>query len=448
MSRKLRKKSTNPLFPSWFSVWKSEAVAERFSVVGKSAHTWAVWLITLVYTQLQFLSQLTTGVMADAFTHTFQLNSLSLGLLVASYYFTYVPMQGPAGMLLDRYGPRVLLSGGALVFALGSLMLADAPGLPMAIFGRMVMGIGASFAFIGCINTASRWFPRHLIVMLTSVLELTGIASVLLGDRLLPTGLEIYGWRPIMMVSAAIAAICGIIIWAIVRNESPYMQAKVKKPCYSRNVIHRMGWKKCLFAISRRKAMWVNGFYCGVIFSFVSVFSALWGIPYLQHVKGLALASASNVDNWLLFGVLIGCAIMIVVQKKIKNDLAVMRNVAMIMGVISISVIFYAHMPIWAIELSLFLLGVLSPVYLLCFKVCALLLPDSLRASSTGFTNMMMMAIAPAFQLVFAGVVMLAAFGMRYFHAEQIGMLLFPILIFIAGFWIKKIRIPKNRPMR
>jgi MFS family permease len=432
---------------SWL-VKQGQPASGRLAVLGQRSHAWLVWLITLLFTLLQFISQLTTGVMADAFTHTFDLNFLTLGVLAASFYLTYVPMQGPIGMLMDRYGPRILLSVGALIFALGSFVLAKAPGLSVAVLGRMLMGFGASGAFIGCINTGSRWFPRHFVTGLTSLLEFTGMAAVLLGDQYLPLGLAAFGWRKIMLFNAVIALVLAGLVWLVVRNASPYEVKKEKKPCHSHNIIRRMGWRRCLFAITRRTSMWINGFYCGVMFSFVSVFSALWGIPYLQHVKGISLLLASHVDNFLLFGVLLGCIVMIFIQKRIKDDLKAMRNIAMIMGGISFSVLFYASMPIWMIELSLFLLGVLSPFYLLSFKVCALLLPDSLRASSTGFTNMMTMAVAPIFQLFFAGLVMVAAHYMQYFHAEQIGMALFPVLIFTAGFLVKKIKIPKNRPVR
>jgi MFS family permease len=444
-----RKARHNGLTQAFASFWQGPEAAVRWLRLSHRAHAWVVWLVTMLFTLLQFLSQLTTGVLANSFAHSFGLNSLGLGLLVASYYFVYVPMQGPAGMMLDRYGPRVLLAGGALIFSLGSFVLATAGSLWFAVLGRLIMGLGAAFAFIGCINTASRWFPRHWVVRLTSVLELTGIAAVLIGDRYLPLGLQTFGWRHLLVVASSIAAVVSVGIWLLVRNNSPYTQEhKLPKPCHSHNVIRRMGWRKCLFSISRRRSMWINGFYCGVMFSFVSVFSALWGIPYLQHVKGLNLVMASHVDNFLLLGVLVGCLLMIILHKRIKDDLQTMYDVAMIMGVISLSVVFYPYMPLWLIEVSLFIIGVLSPVYLLNFKVCALLLPDSLRASATGFTNMMMMAVAPVFQLVFAGIVMLMAHVLHYFHAEQVAMVLFPILIFIAGALTKKIKIPKNRPLR
>jgi len=162
----------------------------------------------------------------------------------------------------------------------------------------------------------------------------------------------------------------------------------------------------------------------------------------------LNLVVASHVDNFLLLGVLVGCITLIFVQKRIKDDIVTMHYAALITGFISISIIFYPYMPLWVIEVTLFLIGLFSPVYLLNFKVCALLLPDSLRASSTGFTNMMMVAIAPVFQLIFAGFVMTAAHFIRYFHAEQMSMALFPVLTFIAAFLVLRIKIPKNRPLR
>ena len=409
-----------------------------------------IWSITLLFSLLQFFAQLTTGALAGPLIHTFHISELGLGFLVASYYLVYVPMQGPAGMLLDQYGPRRLLAVGALVFALGTLLFALSPSFYLAVLGRMVMGVGASFAFVGSVKTASRLFPSRTVVRLTLVLELAGIMAVLFGNSFLSGYLQHATWQHAMLFLAILAFMIAPLIWVSLRDSNlnsagtNALTARLQRSP-TQVVLRRMGWKKCLFCISRRRAMWTNGFYCGALFSFVGVFTALWGVEYLQDAKGITRAASVQINNVLLLGVVLGIAFFIAIQDRIKNDLKTMSYIAYALGVLSLSFLFYTQLPIKVIEASLFLIGCLSPAYILSFKVCSRLLPESLNASSTGFTNMMMAAVAPIMQVVFGCVVFLLAKFLGHLHAEQSAMLLFPALLIIAGYLIRGIRVPKRK---
>jgi len=126
-----------------------------------SATAWLVWLVAASFVLFQFCIQLTSGEMVGGLMKSFSLSALGAGFLASSYYYIYVLLQTPAGMLMDRYGPRRLLSIGAAVMMLGSLLFASAHSLTFAILGRVFMGGGAAFAFVGSINLISRWFPAH-----------------------------------------------------------------------------------------------------------------------------------------------------------------------------------------------------------------------------------------------------------------------------------------------
>src|SRR5258708_2192161 len=99
------------------------------------------------------------SVLVVYFTLTFMTSAKQLGSLAAFYYYAYASMQIPVGLLMDRFGPRILLTLAAVLCALGCLIFGFAPTLIVAQIGRFVMGLGGSFAVVGCLMFSSVCFP-------------------------------------------------------------------------------------------------------------------------------------------------------------------------------------------------------------------------------------------------------------------------------------------------
>jgi fucose permease len=76
---------------------------------------WSVWMVSAVFVLFQFFLQLSSGEIIGGLMKTFALTAFGAGVLVSSYYYIYVLLQVPAGMLMDRYGSRGILSAGALI---------------------------------------------------------------------------------------------------------------------------------------------------------------------------------------------------------------------------------------------------------------------------------------------------------------------------------------------
>ncbi len=78
--------------------------------------------------------------------------------MASTYYYVYVALQVPAGVMIDRFGPRRLLTMGALICALGCFLFGSSHFLSVVIVGRLLMGTGAAFAFVGSLNVIGKWF--------------------------------------------------------------------------------------------------------------------------------------------------------------------------------------------------------------------------------------------------------------------------------------------------
>jgi len=70
------------------------------------------------------------------------------GLAIGAYGLTQALLQIPAGLLSDRIGRKPVIIGGLLMFALGSIVAAQADSIVIVIIGRALQGAGAIAAAI------------------------------------------------------------------------------------------------------------------------------------------------------------------------------------------------------------------------------------------------------------------------------------------------------------
>jgi len=84
--------------------------------------SWFMWGLGASLYLIGFFQRVTPAVITTELMHDFAISAAGLGSLSAFYFYSYVLMQVPTGILADRLGPRRLLTSGALVAGLGTLL--------------------------------------------------------------------------------------------------------------------------------------------------------------------------------------------------------------------------------------------------------------------------------------------------------------------------------------
>ena len=78
---------------------------------------WLVWGLGACFYLIAFYQRVAPAVLTQELSREFRLSAAALGNLSAFYFYSYVAGQIPTGILADRWGPRRLLTAGALVTA-------------------------------------------------------------------------------------------------------------------------------------------------------------------------------------------------------------------------------------------------------------------------------------------------------------------------------------------
>ena len=110
--------------------------------IGFAATALFIYLILLAGYVLSYVHRTAPAAIAGELTQAFQVSGALLGTLAATYFYVYTVLQVPVGVLADTVGPRVVVTAGAVVAAVGSILFGLAPGWELAAVGRLLVGMG------------------------------------------------------------------------------------------------------------------------------------------------------------------------------------------------------------------------------------------------------------------------------------------------------------------
>lgn len=260
-----------------------------------------VWGFGAAFYLLAFFHRVAPAVITGELMRDFQINAAALGNLSAFYFYSYVALQIPTGILADRWGPRRLLTLGALVASLGAVMFALAPAIAWAAAGRLLIGGSVAVAFVCLLTLAANWFqPRHF-AMVSGLALFCGIIGAVFAGIPLRLSTDLFGWRNTLLFSALITLVVGIGTWLFVRDcprekgfqnftTAPSATAEKSRSGVITDILHLFSYPNIglLFLIP------------GGIVGCILTFSGLWGVPYLTTQHGVSQSEAATLSSALL----------------------------------------------------------------------------------------------------------------------------------------------------
>ncbi len=266
-----------------------------------------VWGLGALLYLVGFFQRVAPAVMTGELMSDFRVNAAGLGSLSAFYFYSYVAMQVPTGVLADRLGPRRLLAAGAFVAGLGTLLFALADGMLWAGVGRLLIGGSVAVGFVGLLKVTSQWFPPRLFALVSGLTLFSGIVGAVCAGPPLRLLMNWYDWRSIMAGSAVFAFLVSAGIWAFVRDtphEKGYADFPQQGNTQQGNTRH--GIIGGIVEVFRYPNTWLLFVIPGGIVGCVLTFSGLWGVPYLATHHHLTTTGASVLASALMVSWAIG----------------------------------------------------------------------------------------------------------------------------------------------
>lgn len=358
------------------------------------------WLMcalgALFYCYAYFL-RVSPSVMVNELIAHFEVNAGSLGILSAFYYYAYTPMQIPVGIIVDRYGARMVLSIAALICSLGVYVFASTRELYIAEIGRFLIGFGSAFGYVTTLKLATLWLPPKRFATAAGSTTAIGMIAAGLSQVLLTDIVERIGYQHALDASIVIGIVLTLVIFLFVRNQ-PKRLPKENQPRHTPLTFTKV--LSYLSIILINPQTWLIGVIGCLMYLPASVFLDLWGIPYLETVYHLSAHDASRVSlvifiGWIIAGPVTG-AVSDMIGKRRLPLLLCSIGAAIVM-----SVIFYV--PGISLTGLYFLAGILGffcGSHPLCFAISRENISAKVSATAIAVANTLIMIGGMVFQPV------------------------------------------------
>jgi sugar phosphate permease len=353
---------------------------------------WIICGLGAVFYCYEYFLRITPSVMTAELMSAYNLKGGQIGDLSAFYYHAYVPMQIVVGLLLDRYGPRRLLTMACILCAVGTYLFAGKYGYGLAALGRFLVGFGSAFAFVGALKLATIWLPPNRFALVSGIIMCLGMIGAVCGDIMLQEMVGMIGWRTTIYASAVVGLVLSIILWSVVRDND--------KEHYNHH-IHSINFKSVFAGLVEslgNSQIWLVGSVGFLMYTSLSAFAELWGIPYLEQAHGFTKASVGYANSMVFLGWAFGSPLWGWFSDHIqKRCLPII--IGAILSLIFVTILLYVPgLSKVGIYICLFFFGFFSSAQILIFAICHEASKIKAAGTAIALTNMIVMIGGNVFQ--------------------------------------------------
>lgn len=346
----------------------------------------AAFALATTFYFLGFAHRVAPAVMTEELMREFAVGAALLGNLSAFYFYSYALLQIPVGVMLDRVGPRRLLSAAAAAMAAGSVLFAAAGFVEAAYLGRLLVGAGAAFTFVGVLTVAAQWFPARRFAGLIGIAQAAGMAGAIAGTWGLGPLVAEIGWRLPMTVAGVVGAGVAAGLWLAVRDRQTEAPAEAA------------GLMDGLRAVARNRQTWLCALFGFSIVAPILTFAGLWAVPWLEAAYGLGRAKAAELIAVMFVGWGVGSPLVGALSDRLGRRRPVMIAFSAAAAVLLVPILFVTTLPVpWLYPLY-FLYGMAGCTMFLSFVCTREHNPAFATGAALGINNTAVMAGGAVFQ--------------------------------------------------
>lgn len=353
-----------------------------------AALAWSVWGLGAALYLVGFYQRVAPAVITNELMMDFALGAAALGNLSAFYFYSYVAMQIPTGIIADRWGPRRLLTLGAAVAAAGTLMFALAGNLFLANAGRLLIGGSVAVAFVSMMKLASHWFAPRQFALATGMALFCGILGAVFAGVPLRLLVSQFGWRPVMAASALVTAAVAAVMWIVVRDdpsEKGYATYFAGAGHHSEESVSALDG---LAQVLRYANSWLLFLAPGGVVGTVLTFAGLWGVPFLTTHYRLSTTQAAALTSTLMVAWALGGPAFGALSDRVgRRKPLYVAGAAVVLASWAV-ILFVPELPYSLLTVLLIVAGFFSGCMIVGFAFAKESVPPHLAGTVSGLVNM------------------------------------------------------------
>ncbi|MEO7422507.1 MAG: MFS transporter, partial [Ornithinibacter sp.] len=342
---------------------------------------WAIWAVALSVYVLAVFHRTSLGVAGLLAAERFHITAAQLATFTVVQLSVYAAMQIPVGVLLDRFGSKKLMVIGLVMMTVGQMWFAFAGSFGVGIAARVLLGAGDAMVFTSLLRLVAVWFRVKQAPFVTQLTGMVGQLGAVAAATPLATALATWGWTRSFATAASIGVVLSVALLVVVKD-SPYSGEaveRIKIRALARTLAEVWGNP------GTRLGMWVH-------FSSqfgATVFTMLWGYPFLVSGEGLEPGVAAN----LLIGMTVtamaaGPAVATFTSRvPFRRSQLVIGIVVAIMIVWAVVLLWPGPAPLWLLVVLVVVTAIGGPGSLVGFDLARTFHPSARLGRATAVVN-------------------------------------------------------------
>lgn len=343
---------------------------------------WGIWIIASLFYAYQYILRVMPNIMLDNFIQQFHIDTAVFGQFSGIYYLGYSLMHLPIGIMLDRFGPKKVMTGCILLTVVGLLPILFAEQWVYPMIGRALIGIGSSAAILGTFKIIRMAFKEQLFTRMLSFSVTIGLIGAIYGGGPVSYLCSSLGYKTVVQLFAFFGVLLAALTYFIVpeidrTDQSNSIMADIKRVLTNRQII-----SLCL----------LSGLMVGPLEGFADV----WGSAFIKRVYGFDSTLASYLPSMIFIGMCFGAPVLSFIAEKANNYFAVIIGAGIAMMLVFLALI-SQQLTVNTMAIGFILVGVCSAYQILAIYKASTYLPESVAGITTAIANMIIMSFGYAF---------------------------------------------------
>lgn len=342
----------------------------------------AVWLVGLSLYFLAVFHRSSLAVAGLAASDRFGISAAQLSTFVMLQLVVYAGMQIPVGLLLDRFGPRRILTIGVLVLTAAQVTFALADTFALALVARVFVGLGDAMTFVCVLRLVNTWFPSRRIPLVTQLTGVLGQMGALVAAAPMTWALRELGWTSTYLAAASLGIVLLAALLLVVHDE----------PGSPRVLGAPLSWTTVRSSLA---ASWRHpGTRLGFWVHFTTQFSAttlglLWGYPFFVRGEGRTPAEAGALLTILVLAVMVAGPTLAwaITRDPWQRSSIVLGIVWAVVAVWTVVLVWPGDAPAWLLVVLVVVVGVGGPASMIGFDLGRSFNPPNRLGAATGIIN-------------------------------------------------------------
>ncbi|MGY3566804.1 MFS transporter [Sinomonas sp. RB5] len=346
-----------------------------------SWRAYVVWGIGVFGYLVAVLQRTSFGVVGLEAAERFHVGGAVLSAFTVLQLVVYASLQIPVGLLVDRFGSRIMVSAGAVFMALGQLQIAVAETTVTGIIGRMLVGMGDAMTFVSVLRLVPLWFDGRRAPLMSQLTGVIGQLGQLVSVIPFLALLHAAGWSQAFMTLAALSLVVIVLVLALLRNAPAGASAAQSESPEGTRALLAAAWRQP----GTRLGMWSH---FTVQFS-GNVFALMWGFPFMVAGQGFDSTVAAGLMSFFV-------AVAILAGPPMGRFVArhPLRRSTLVLGISTLTALAWTAVlvvpgraPLWLMAVLVAVLALGGPASMIGFDFARTFNPSHRLGTATGIVN-------------------------------------------------------------